>query len=285
MVEIEGQVRAFTVPEFNLKDSLIEGNLQNGYFGSHEGLWQEVLRRLPNGVRAQVLSAGELLVTGKNEIFEIYGRSGTFPGDQSHLDFAASRLPGLGFGLVPDVSKITYAMRPIPSIRHAAVEDLATGTTKEDLRVLATNQIKVQLDPQLKTDYELLIEFVSILIKMKPHDWRDNYQKYVFCYMDGNEHQRYLANHLSIYYVGIVSFFLKIEPEHFVLNVVRKSGYGFLRRQILEILNLWLDDTPADSRSFALPFSAGQLKEWKKFRSKIKKSLLCNKTGSLDACG
>lgn len=277
LVEIEGQVRAFTVPEFNLEDSLMNGNLQTGYFGSHEGLWQEVLRHLPYGVSAQVLSAGELLVTGKHEIFEIYGRSGTFRGDESHLEFAASRLPGLGFDLASGVSKSTYAMRPIPSIRHAATEDLATGTTKEDLKNLATNQIRVQLDSQLKTDYELLIEFVSILIKMKPHGWRDHYHKYVFSYTEGNEHQRYLASKLAMYYIGMVSSFVKIEPEQFVLNVVTKSGYGFLRRQILEILNLWIEDTPADSRSFDLPFSTGQLKEWKKFRSKVKKSLECNR--------
>lgn len=276
LVYMEGQVRAFTVPEFNLEDSLMKGNLESGYLGSHEGIWQEVLRRLPRGASAQVLSAGELLVTGKHEIFEIYGRSGTFRGDESHLEFAASRLPRLGFALASDVSKLTYAMRPILSIRHAATVDLATGNTKEDLQELATNQIRVQLDPQLKADYELLIEFVSILIKMKPHAWRDHYHEYVLSYAMGNEHQRYLANKLAMYYVVMVSSFVKIEPEQLVLNVFTKSGYGFLRIKILEILNLWLDDTPDDSRSFDLPFSTGQLKEWKKFRSKVKKSLECN---------
>ncbi|MCB0361927.1 MAG: hypothetical protein KDD35_04370 [Bdellovibrionales bacterium] len=256
IIGVQGTLMALTVPEIKMGeiqnpkfDISTSSDKSNPIFGLHEGLWQRARRWAeehqiaPDSIR--VLSSGELMVLGGNLITEIYGRAGSFRGDQRHLVFARENFEKLGFSLAENVDLVSYADRPLRPLRHAELdqEDVTQG-----FRTLVDIRRKVRLDPLMSLSFDFLIDFVGLLHQLDIVSMKDS-MKYINPYTIKGSPQFDIEIALnSIYFYQAVAAVNKGEPEIIVLGMKDKPHIAVSFWKTIEsIVELWVSD---DSQPF-----------------------------------
>lgn len=208
---VDGRIRIFTVPEFNVANSLRNDQPDPGFVGSHEGLIAKALGEAKDTESVGVIASLEIWMGPQGLAWNLYGRSGTYPGtsleqlgveptatsnpqfdivqvieslpaekraalhalELQRLQIAWQLLEARGLRTNRLTTATTFIELPEPPKRHAGDASAKTEGI-EALLKLAVRQMDVERKPHLLVVRSLLLEFYAMVVEMVPPSPKDS---------------------------------------------------------------------------------------------------------------